>query len=61
MEVENQNRDQDRAAKEKEAAIQLAGDVFRAPTAGESGKQVPTENAGRKATKIIKQVDKGLK
>ncbi len=61
MEVENQNRDQDRAAKEKEAAIQLAGDVIRAPTAGESGKQVPTENAGRKATKIIKQVDKGLK
>jgi len=58
--TENQNRDQDRLAKEREAAIALAGDVIKAPTAGESGKQVNVKDAGTKAHKIIRDVDKGL-
>jgi len=58
--TENQNRDQDRVAREREAAIQLAGDVIRAPTAGESGKQVSVDAAGRKAHKIINDVDRGI-
>jgi len=59
--TENQNRDKDREAKEKETAIDLAKSVISAPTAGESGKQVGVEGVGKKATKIIKQVDKGIK
>lgn len=58
--VENQNRDQDRKDKLHEAAIGLAGDVIRAPTAGESGKQVKVSDAGKKASKIIQDADKGL-
>lgn len=60
-ETEDQNRDKDREAKLHETAIGLASDVIRAPTAGESGKQVSTDGAGKKAHKIIKDVDKGLK
>jgi hypothetical protein len=59
--TENQNRDLDREDKMKEAAIGLAGDVIRAPTTGESGKQVGTDKVGKKASKIIADVDKGLK
>lgn len=58
--TEDQNRDQDREAKLKETAIALAGDVIKAPTAGESGKQVSVEGVGKKAHKIIADVDKGL-
>ena len=58
--TENANRDQDREAKEKETAIDLAKAVITAPTAGESGKQVDVGAAGHKATKIIKQVDRGI-
>lgn len=58
--TENQNRDQDRLASEREAAIALAGDVIKAPTAGESGKQVNVRDAGKKAHGIISDVDKGL-
>jgi hypothetical protein len=58
---ENQNRDQDREAKEKEAAIALAGDVIKRPTAGESGKQVDVAGVGKKAKKIIDEVDKTAK
>jgi hypothetical protein len=57
---ENQNRDQDREAKERESAIQLAGDVIRAPTT-EGGGQINVSAAGKKATKIIKDVDKTVK
>src|ERR1700744_4090723 len=59
--TENQNRDLDRADKMKESAINLAGEVIRAPAAGESGKQVSTDAIGKKTSKIIKDVDKGLK
>ena len=58
--TENENRDRDREAKERESAIALAGDVIRAPTAGESGKQVSTDAVGKKTRKIIKDVDKGI-
>jgi hypothetical protein len=58
--VEDQNRDQDRLASEREAAIALAGDVIKAPTAGETGKQVSVSGAGDKARKIIQDVDKGV-
>jgi hypothetical protein len=58
--VENDNRDQDRLAGEREAAIGLAADVIKAPTAGESGKQVSVADAGKKAHKIIRDVDRGL-
>ena len=59
--TENSNRDLDRADKFKESAIALAGKVIGAPTAGESGKQVSTDAVGKKTSKIIKDVDKGLK
>jgi hypothetical protein len=59
--TENQNRDQDRQAKEKETAIDLAKAVIGAPTAGESGKQVGVSQVGSKTKKIIKDVDKGIK
>ena len=59
--VEDQNRDQDRAAKEKETAIDLAKAVISAPTHGDSGKPVGVGQVGHKATKIIRQVDKGIK
>ena len=58
--TENQNRDLDRVAKERESAIGLASDVVRAPTT-ETGKQTGVAGAGEKATKIIREVDKGLK
>lgn len=58
-ETEAQNRDLDREAQEREAAIQLAGDVIRAPTT-EGGGQVATAGAGKRARRIIKDVDKGL-
>lgn len=58
--AENQNRDQDREAKEREAAIKLASDVIRAPTHPMTGKPVDVGDAGHKAHKIIKDVDQGL-
>lgn len=58
--TEDKNRDQDRVAREREAAIKLASDVIRAPTTGESGKQVSVEGVGKKAHEIIQDVDKGL-
>lgn len=58
--TEDHNRDLDREAKEREAAIALAGDVIRAPTAGEKGAQVSVSGAGNKAHKIIQDVDKGI-
>ncbi len=59
--TEDQNRDLDRQDKMRESAIGLAADVIRAPTTGESGKQVITDAVGKKTSKIIKDVDKGLK
>jgi hypothetical protein len=59
--IEDQNRDQDRLADEREAAIALAGDVVKAPTAGESGKQVDVGSAGQKARKIISDVDRSIR
>jgi hypothetical protein len=58
--TEDRNRDLDREAAEREAAIALAGDVIKAPTAGESGKQVDVSKAGHKARKIIETVDKSV-
>jgi hypothetical protein len=65
---ENQNRDQDRIAAEREAqmkerdsALDLAKSVIGAPTQGESGKQVGVSTVGAKTNKIIRDVDKGLK
>jgi len=59
-ETENRNRDQDRAAKLHETAIALAGDLIKAPTT-EGGGQVSTSGVGHRASKIIKDADKGLK
>lgn len=59
-EVENQNRDQDRVAHEREAAIKLASDVIRAPTHPVSGKPIDVGDAGHKAHKIIQDVDRGI-
>ena len=58
--TEDHNRDLDRQAKERETAIGLAADVIRAPTQGESGKQVSVEKVGEKTNRIIQSVDKGL-
>jgi hypothetical protein len=58
--TENQNRDLDREAKERDQAMDLAKSVIGAPTAGESGKQVSVDGVGQKTAKIIKEVDKGL-
>lgn len=58
--TEDHNRDQDRSAGLKEAAIALAGDVIKRPTAGESGKQVSAGGAGQTASKIITDVDKSV-
>lgn len=52
MHVEDRNRDQDRAAKEKETAIELAKAVITDPK--------DVSGAGKKATKIIHQVDRGI-
>jgi hypothetical protein len=60
MHIEDTNRDEDRVARERDAAIKLAGDVIKAPTAGESGSQVDVGGAGTKARKIIKDVEKGV-
>jgi hypothetical protein len=58
--AEDQNRDQDRIAREREAAIKLASDVIRAPTHPISGKPVDVGDAGHKAHKIIQDVDRGI-
>ena len=58
--IEDQNRDQDRLAGEREAAIALAGDVLKAPVAGESGAQIDVSGAGTTARHIINDVDKGI-
>jgi hypothetical protein len=57
--TEDENRDRDREAKLHETAIGLAGDLIRAPTT-EGGGQVATSGVGKRASKIIKDVDKGL-
>jgi hypothetical protein len=59
--TEAENREKDREDKLHETAIDLAGKVIGAPTAGESGKQVSTDKVGKRASKIIADVDKGLK
>jgi hypothetical protein len=58
--TEDENRDKDRTDRMRESAIGLAGEVIRAPTAGESGKQVAVDKIGHKTRKIIADVDKGL-
>jgi hypothetical protein len=50
--IEDENRDEDRAAREREAAIELAKEVIQDPSG--------VSSAGTKATKIINQVDKGI-
>jgi hypothetical protein len=59
--AEDRARESDAQQKDKQAAIGLAADVIRAPTAGESGKQVSVADAGKKAKRIIRDVDSGLK
>jgi hypothetical protein len=56
---EDKSREQDATDREREAAINLAGKVIGAPTT-EGGGQVNVGQAGNKAKKIIKDVDKGL-
>jgi len=56
---EDKAREQDATARERESAINLAADVIRAPTT-EGGGQVNVSGAGRKAKKIIRDVDKGV-
>lgn len=56
---EDAAREQDARDKEREAAINLASDVIRAPTT-EGGGQVNVAGAGKKAKKIIRDVDKGV-
>jgi hypothetical protein len=56
--TEAENRALDREAKERDNAIDLAKSVIGAPTAGESGKQVSVDGVGKKATAIIRDVDK---
>jgi hypothetical protein len=51
--TENQNRDQDREAKRQEAMLNLAKEVIMEPK--------DAAGAGKKAVKIAKQVDKGIK
>jgi uncharacterized protein YPO0396 len=51
--TENANRDKDREAKEKESMLNLAKEVIMEPK--------DAAGAGKKAIKIAKQVDKGLK
>jgi hypothetical protein len=58
--IENENRDLDRAAKERESAIGLVADVIRAPVT-ESGSQIGVKGAGQKANRLIEEVDKGMK
>ena len=58
--TEDHNRDLDREAREREAAIKLASDVIRAPIHPVTGKTVDVGDAGHKAHKIIQDVDRGL-
>jgi hypothetical protein len=51
--TENQNRDQDREAKRQESMLNLAKEVIMEPK--------DAAGAGKKALKIAKQVDKGIK
>jgi hypothetical protein len=60
LQHEDHAREQDALMRERESAINLAGEVIRAPTAGESGKQVSVTSAGKKAKQIIKDVSKGV-
>jgi hypothetical protein len=52
MGIENQNRDLDRTAREREQVIGLAGQVVKDPSG--------TSGAGKKVTGIIKQIFSGL-
>ena len=65
---ENQNRDQDRTAKERDTMIDLAKEFVEQPqtsTGPDGGKKTTpapkTSNAGEKAVKVLDQIDKGLK
>ena len=67
--VEDENRDQDRAAKERDAMIGLAKELIEQPktsTTGADGKKSTSggapksTNAGAKAVKIKKQIDKSI-
>lgn len=57
---EDQNRDLDREAAEREAALELAKTIVGRPAAGESGRQVGVTDVGAKTNQIIRDVDKGL-
>jgi hypothetical protein len=59
LDQEDRAREQDSKDRERESAINLASDIIRAPTT-EGGGQVPVSGAGKKAKKIIKDVDRGL-
>jgi hypothetical protein len=66
--TEDQNRDQDRMAKERDAMIGLAKEfveepqVTKGPDGGQKIKPAPKKsNAGDKAVDILGQIDKGLK
>jgi hypothetical protein len=66
--VEDQNRDQDREARERDALIGLAKEFVEQPqtTAGPDGakrtKPAPkATSAGKKAVGVLDQIDKGIK
>jgi hypothetical protein len=56
---EDKAREQDAIARDRQAAIDLASNVIKAPTT-EGGGQVSVKGAGKKAKAIIKDVDKGV-
>jgi hypothetical protein len=63
MHIEDQNRDEDRQAKEREAAIKLASDLVKAhkpPGADGKAHKPNVDGVGSKAHKIIQDVDRGI-
>jgi len=63
MHIEDQNRDQDRQAKERDAAIALAADLVKAhkpPGADGKAHKPNVDGVGNKAHKIIQDVDRGI-
>ena len=66
--IENQNRDQDREARERDALIGLAKEFVEqpqtvsGPNGGQTHKPAPQKSsAGKKAVHVLGQIDKGLK
>jgi hypothetical protein len=61
QELQSKDRAAERDAtdRDRQSAIDLAGDLIRAPTT-EGGGQVSTSGVGKRATAIIKDVDKGI-